>query len=215
MRPRFASVILDVDSTLCGLEGIDWLAARRGGRVADESSRLTQRAMDGEITLDSVYGARLKLIRPTLREIAALSEEYRNAIAEDAAEVIARMRQAGVHLFLVSGGIRRAIEPLAFELGFLRDDVFAVELRWDAAGEYIGFDTESPLTTQSGKLEIARGLPLDRPAIAVGDGATDLAMRPGLDAFAAYVGYIARDAVVRQADYVLHNFEELRQLVLG
>ena len=31
---RYRSVILDVDSTLCAIEGIDWLAAQRGPEVA-------------------------------------------------------------------------------------------------------------------------------------------------------------------------------------
>jgi phosphoserine phosphatase len=200
---------------LCGLEGIDWLAARRGGRIAHESSVLTQRAMDGEIPLDSVYGSRLKLIRPTLREIAALSAEYRSAVEPHAVAVVKRLREAGVHLFLISGGIRRAIEPLAIELGIPRDDLFAVELAWDAAGEYVGFDTESPLTTQAGKLTVARALSLERPALGVGDGATDAAMRPALDAFAAFTGYIARAPVVRQADHVVDSFTALEKLVLG
>lgn len=212
--PRFASVLLDVDSTLCGLEGIDWLAARRSAQVAHESAALTQRAMDGALPLDAVYGARLKLIKPTLREIAALSAEYRHALAPDAASVVRKMREAGVHLFLISGGIRRAIEPLAIELGIPRDDLFAVELGWDAAGDYIGYDTESPLATQKGKLEIARSLPLERPALGVGDGATDAAMRPALDAFAAFTGYITRDAVVGAADYVIESFTQLQRLVL-
>ncbi|HMC54586.1 MAG TPA: hypothetical protein VKH19_05400, partial [Gemmatimonadaceae bacterium] len=86
--PRFASVILDVDSTLCGIEGVDWLASRRGKLVAEESRRLTERAMDGELALDSVYGARLALIRPTLQEIASLSEAYREAVDPDAEGVI-------------------------------------------------------------------------------------------------------------------------------
>jgi phosphoserine phosphatase len=211
--PRFASVVLDVDSTLCNLEGIDWLASRRGKLVAEESRTLTQRAMDGEIPLDSVYGARLALIRPTLHEIAALSTAYRKAIEPDAARVIATLRERGVHLFLVSGGIRRAIEPLALELGFLRDDLFAVELRWDASGAYMGFDTESPLTSQKGKLDIVRALPLDRPALAVGDGATDAAMRPGVEAFAAFTGFVEREQVIRLADYVLPTFRDLETLV--
>lgn len=207
--------MLDVDSTLCGIEGIDWLAARRGALVADESRTLTQRAMDGEIALDSVYGARLAIIRPTLHEIAALSAAYREAVAPGAAEAIARMREAGVHVFLVSGGIRRAIEPLALELGFMRDDLFAVELRWDAAGAYVGFDTESPLASQTGKLDVVRSLSPDRPALAVGDGATDAAMRPAVDAFAAYIGFVMRDAVVRNADYLLADFQELERLVFA
>lgn len=212
--PRFASVLLDVDSTLCGLEGIDWLASRRGSRVAHDSTSLTQHAMDGRIPLDAVYGARLKLIKPTLREVAALSEEYRRALEPEAARVVRRMRDAGVHLYLISGGIRRAIEPLAIDLGIPRDDVFAVELAWDAAGEYVGFDTESPLTTQNGKLDVAKSLPLEHPALGVGDGATDAAMRPAIDAFAAFTGYIARDAVVRVADYVIDSFTQLERLVL-
>jgi phosphoserine phosphatase len=210
---RFASVILDVDSTLCGIEGIDWLASRRGGRVADESRSLTERAMDGEITLDAVYGARLALIRPTLQEIVALSEAYRAAVDPDAPSVIERLRSRGVHLFLVSGGLRRAIEPLALDLGFMRDDVFAVELRWDASGAYVGFDRESPLTSQEGKLEIVRRIALDRPALAVGDGATDAAMRPGVEAFAAFTGFVTREHVLKQADYVLPSFKHLQELV--
>ena len=213
--PRYASVILDVDSTLCGLEGIDWLAGRRGKLVAEDSRKLTQRAMDGEIPLDTVYGARLALIRPTLHEIAALSNAYRKAIDPDAERVIATLRERGVHLFLVSGGIRRAIAPLASQLGFQRDDLFAVELRWDESGAYVGFDTESPLTSQDGKLEIVRSLPLDRPALAVGDGATDAAMRPGVDAFAAFTGFVERENVIRLADYVLPTFRDLETLVAG
>ena len=33
--PGFRTIVLDVDSTLCGIEGIDWLAARRGHAIAE------------------------------------------------------------------------------------------------------------------------------------------------------------------------------------
>jgi len=212
---RFASVVLDVDSTLCGLEGIDWLAERKGKLVAKESRDLTQRAMDGRMPLDAVYGARLAAIQPTLQQVASLSVAYRKALAPGAGEVIARLREAGVQLYLVSGGIRRAIEPVAIELGFHRDDLFAVELRWDAAGAYVGFDTESPLATQKGKAEVIRALALDRPSLGVGDGVTDAMMRPELDAFAAFTGFAKRDVVLRGADYVIASFAELETIVLG
>jgi phosphoserine phosphatase len=45
--PRFASVFLDVDSTLCGVEGIDFLAQRRGPDVAARVTEATERAMRG------------------------------------------------------------------------------------------------------------------------------------------------------------------------
>jgi len=56
VTPRFRSVVLDVDSTLCAIEGIDWLARRRGPAVAAQVAALTDRAMDGAIALDQVYG---------------------------------------------------------------------------------------------------------------------------------------------------------------
>ena len=78
---RFASVVLDVDSTVTGIEGIDWLAALRGPEVAAESAELTKRAMNGELTLEQVYGERLRSVAPTTGDIAALSRAYIDAIS--------------------------------------------------------------------------------------------------------------------------------------
>jgi phosphoserine phosphatase len=208
-------VILDVDSTLCGVEGIDWLARRCGAHVAEQTARLTERAMNGEIPLESVYGERLSLIRPTLRDIAALSEEYVRTLATRAPEVIAQLRAAGVAVVLVSGGIRKAIEPVALHLGLARDDLFAVELQWNAEGEYTGYDTESLLTSQRGKLDIVQRLSPHPPCLAVGDGSTDAAMRPAVDAFAAYTGFAHRDSVVALADFTIGNYDELARRVLA
>src|SRR5262249_28185501 len=61
----FATVILDVDSTVAGIEGIDWLAQRRGPDVAAKIAQLTDDAMRGTLPLEAVYGARLDAIRPT------------------------------------------------------------------------------------------------------------------------------------------------------
>jgi phosphoserine phosphatase len=51
--------------------------------------------------------------------------------------------------------------------------------------------------------------------LAVGDGATDLAMRPSVDAFAAYTGFVRRDAVVARADVTVTSFRDVAEVVLG
>jgi phosphoserine phosphatase len=215
-RPRpFATVILDVDSTLSGIEGIDWLAARRGADVAARVAELTDRAMRGEIPLDAVYGERLGLVRPSAGDVAELAEAYAGAVAPGAAEAIARLREAGRTVVLVSGGLREAIVPLAASVGVAAGDVHAVGVRFDAAGAYAGFDAASPLTTQGGKRVIAERLGLPRPALAVGDGATDAAMRPAVDSFAAFTGFVRRDRVVSDADHDVSSFSQLTELVLG
>jgi phosphoserine phosphatase len=212
--PRFASVILDVDSTLCGIEGIDWLAARRGPEVAAEIAKLTQRAMDGAIPLDAVYGGRLAMVRPTAAEVGALASAYADTLAPGAREAIFRMRGEGVVLALVSGGIRQAIRPLARELGFSDASLHAVSISFDDSGVFSDYDASSPLTTHQGKKEVARSLGLTRPSLAVGDGATDVAMREVTDAFAAFTGFARREPVVRAADHVVTSFRELTDLVL-
>jgi phosphoserine phosphatase len=211
----FRSLILDVDSTLCGVEGIDFLAARRGPELGAQVARVTQRTMEGEVPLEAVYGERLALIRPTRADIAALADMYAATLAPGASDVIARLRAVGVTIVLVSGGIRQAIEPATNALGLPDEALNAVRLRFEADGTYSGFDAESPLTTQQGKQRIVAALALPRPILAVGDGSTDVAMKHAADAFAAFVGFARRENVVAEADYVVSTFEEIEALVRG
>ena len=211
----FASVVIDVDSTLSGVEGIDWLAGLRGPAMAERISALTDRAMRGEITLESVYGERLRMIAPTRREVEALAVRYVESIAPGASEAIASLRRAGVAIAVVSGGLREAIVPLARSIGAEGDALRAVAIRFDARGEYAGFDESSPLTTQQGKALVVRDLALGAPVLGVGDGVTDLAMRPAVAAFGAYTGFVRREPVVREADFTIESFAQLEALVLG
>jgi phosphoserine phosphatase len=214
MKSRFASVALDVDSTVSGVEGIDWLARRRGAVVAARIVALTDRAMRGEIPLESIYGARLAEIRPSRHDVEALSRAYIAQIAPDCERVIAELRSAGVRVVLISGGVRPGIQPLAERLRVSDGDLHAVDLRFDESGAYAGYDERSPLTTSAGKHGVLVALGLPRPILAAGDGSTDVAMRGAADTFAAYTGFAAREPVVAQADVVLSSFAELGSFVM-
>jgi len=87
-------------------------------------------------------------------------------------------------------------------------------LAFGEQGEYQGYDDVSPLTTTNGKATVVGRLYLPRPVLAVGDGVSDLAVRPAADAFAAFTGFAYRPAVVRGADHELMTFDELLKLVL-
>ena len=219
MTLLYSSVVIDVDSTLCGIEGIDFLAHRRGGDVGARIAALTDRAMRGEVELESVYGDRLAIVRPSADDVAALADEYRESLAPGAAESIGTMRSAGARLVLISGGVRQAIAPLARALGFADQDVFAVSIVFDAKGNYESFDRSSPLATQRGKPEVVERLIADRrlirPILAVGDGATDVPLRSVADTFAAYVGSARRMSVVAHADLEIASFAQLASVVVG
>lgn len=211
---RYRSLVLDVDSTVAGIEGIDWLAARRGPEVAQQTSALTHGAMDGSVKLEEVYALRLERIRPGRDDIFALSRAYVGAIAPGAVETIGRVRGAGVRVVLVSGGLRQALLPLARRVGLAPEDLHAVSIEFDSAGRYLAHDATSPLTRGDGKRDVVASLHLEHPIIAVGDGATDVAMRDAADSFVAFTGFASRPNVVARADASVSSFAELQRLLL-
>jgi phosphoserine phosphatase len=170
--------------------------------------------MEGVIPIESVYGERLRVVQPTLSEIHELSTVYLDRVTARARETLAELRARGVELVMISGGLREAILPLAKELGVREERLHAVSVFFDAEGEYAGFDELSPLTRQDGKRSMVKEMALKGPVLAVGDGMTDCEMKPVVDAFAAFTGFIKRDPVVERADYVIENFDQLRALVL-
>jgi len=197
----FACVVFDCDSTLCRIEGIDELA----GAHAAEVRALTDAAMQGTIPLEEVYGRRLRIIRPTRSRVEALGRAYVDALVPDAGETVAALRFLGKAVRVVSGGLLPPVRAVAAELGIGAEHVRAVGLRFGADGEYAGFDEGSPLARSGGKPVVLGAWGLPRPALMVGDGATDLEARPAVDAFAAYIGIAFRDAVAAGADFVLRD----------
>ncbi len=211
-RPNFRTVVLDVDSTLSGIEGIDWLAAQKGDEAAQTVARLTERAMTGEIPLENVYAERLAIVQPHADDIDSLSRAYVEAIAPGAREAVQSWLAVGVRVVIVSGGIRSALSRLAGHLGVPDSDVHAVAILHDQEGAYSG-QQPSPLSVATGKRDILKSLDLPKPVLAVGDGSTDLEMKEIADAFAAFTGFAARPSVTARADFVVSSFEELSRLV--
>ena len=214
---RFASIVFDVDSTLSGVEGIDWLAALREPALAEEVRALTTRVMAGEIAIEEVFAKRLKAVGPSRSEVEMLGETYVARVAPDAQRVLADLQRAGVRVELVSAGLRPAVSMLATRLGVPDACVHAVDVRFDSRGRFAGFDEASPLARQHGKAEVVRSASLPRPILVVGDGSTDAVIKSegAADAFAAFVGFVRRSAVVELADYVIESLAAVRELVLG
>lgn len=201
--PRFRTVIFDCDSTLSAIEGIDELAAGRREEIAG----LTASAMSGALPLESVYGARLALIRPTRAQVASLAGQYVAAAVPGARETVRGLRDGGVEVRILSGGFRQAILPFAEWLGLGAAAVWAVDLRFDPDGAYEGFDESSPLARSGGKRTVIETWrkTLPSPFLMVGDGITDLEARPAVDRFLAFAGVVDRPAVTAAADAVIRG----------
>ncbi len=198
--PAFRSVIFDCDSTLSAIEGIEELAAAH----RDEVQRFTALAMLGEIPLESVYGRRLELIRPTRTAVDRIGRQYVDRIVPGALEVVRGLMSDGIRVFILSGGLLPAVRAIGHHLGVPEHRIGAVDLYFDPAGAYAGFDESSVLTRSGGKrMWIEARTDLVRPVLLVGDGATDLEAKPVIDRFAVFTGVARREPVVAAADFVI------------
>jgi phosphoserine phosphatase len=170
--------------------------------------------MDGTIPLDEVYGRRLELVRPSRADLEHAAARYVAEMTEDAAAVIAALQRLGKAVHIVSGGLRPAVRPLAAKLGVADDRLHCVDVRFDSAGRYAGFDSQSPLARRGGKLEVARDLARrdGRPTAMIGDGVTDLEAAREVDLFIGYGGVEDREAV-RKGSPVFIRCESLAPIL--
>ncbi len=209
---RFRTVFFDCDSTLSSIEGIDEL----GREHRDEIVPLTEAAMRGDVSLESVYGRRLAIIRPTREALDQVGDLYVATLVPGARETVAALQRIGVAVHIISGGLRPAVLHAARALGVPDDHVHAVDISFDVAGGYAGYDAQSPLARQGGKPALIKSLgAIARPSMLVGDGATDLEARPAVDCFVAFAGIAARPPVVAGADAVIHARSLLPVLALA
>jgi len=207
-------IFFDCDSTLSAIEGVDELARMRPASVFEEVKRLTDQAMNGEIPLDSVYGRRLAVIRPTAQECARIGQAYIDTIEPTAVETLKRLRADGWTVAIISGGFLPAIRPLAEFLGV--EVVEAVDLYFAADGSYLGFDENHPNARNGGKPEVIRNLRDERgfrTVVMVGDGVSDLETKSEVDLFIGYGGFTPREKVRAGAEVFVTRLADVVEAV--
>ncbi len=217
----FDVVCFDCDSTLSKIEGIDELARRVG--LGEELAKLTDAAMNGDVALESIYGKRLELIKPNRAEINELAKLYIAELVDSAAECVEQLQHRQKEIHIISGGLRPAILPLARKLNIPDENVHAVDVYFSENGDYLGYDTQSPLAKNGGKAEIVAGLlnspnPLlqrgnCRKGVLIGDGKTDLEAQQAGAKVIGFGGVVQRELVKQHADFYVTHFSQILSLI--
>ncbi|MFM9001290.1 MAG: HAD-IB family phosphatase [Opitutia bacterium] len=203
-------LLLDCDSTLSSIEGIDELGRLRGPETFRAVEDMTNAAMDGGTPMEAIFARRLEIIRPTRAELAAIGAQYVATVEPTAKTTLDRLRADGWKIAIVSGGFTQAILPLAAHLGV--DHVEAVTLKFNADGSYAGFDETCPTCRSKGKNAVARRLRAELRAdrvVMVGDGASDLEVKGDADRVVGFGRYARRPKVVAGADAFITSLDQL------
>ncbi|MBF2016573.1 MAG: HAD-IB family phosphatase [Rivularia sp. T60_A2020_040] len=207
-------IIFDCDSTLSSIEGVDELARASGEEATQEIEKMTAEAMEGKITLESIFARRLSIIQPTAETVSQVGKLYIETVEPSAKQVIATLKNQGWTPVILSGGYRQAIKPLADYLDV--ELIEAVDLYFHEDGSYRDFDRNYPSTRSGGKPEIVKSLRnkySPRIIVAVGDGVSDLESKSVVDMFIGFGRYAIREKVKQQADYFITDLQEIVSLV--
>ena len=165
-----------------------------------------------QLDLGEIYGARLELLRPTEGAVARLRSAYKEHVVPEALEVISALREIGISVYVVSGGLVEPVTKFAVHLGIDANNVRGVQARFDGlsggwwrAGEpdtkdFAGFK-QGALTRTDGKPEVTRELLAGSSgrSLLVGDGASDERAAPAVDLFVGFGGVARRARVAASA----------------
>ncbi|XP_033329629.1 phosphoserine phosphatase [Megalopta genalis] len=204
------AVTFDVDSTLIQEEGIDELAKFCG--KGEEVAALTKRAMQGHTTFRQSLTNRLNIINPSLTQIEQFLSSHPPKLSPGIEALVTALRAHKKQVFLISGGFRCLIAPVATALAIPLENVFANRLKFYYTGEYAGFDENQPTVENGGKAKVIQYLKNERglkSVVHIGDGATDLETAPVADLFVGYGGVVVRESVQSGSPWYITSFDQL------
>jgi len=211
------AVCFDVDSTVIQEEGIDVLAASLG--KGEEVAAWTAKAMNGGVKFEDALAARLQIIQPSKQDVESCLMNHPFQLTPGIQDLIQALHERNTHVYLVSGGFRQMIEPIASILDIPKDRIYANTLFFETNNtnnSYAGFDTTEPTSADRGKPKALMKIKQQgnyNVMVMVGDGATDAQAKPPANSFIGFGGVAVRDYVQANACWFVRDFQDLIAVV--
>ncbi|KAG4192720.1 hypothetical protein ERO13_A07G164340v2 [Gossypium hirsutum] len=92
-------------------------------------------------------------------------------------ELVKKLKARNTDVYLIFGGFRQMINPVASILGISQENIFSNQLLFGSSGEFLGFDANEPTSRSGGKataVQQIRKVKGYKALVMIGDGATDL-----------------------------------------
>ncbi len=193
-------LICDMDSTLIGQECIDELADFAG--VKDRVSAITERAMRGEIGFEGALTERVGLLEGLPLSVLQKCFDERISLNPGARILAQTMKAHGARTVIVSGGFTFFSARVADAAGF---DYHQANILLEA-GDTLSGKVQMPILGREAKRDALNkhtsSLGGPDQAVAIGDGANDLAM---VTAAGLGIAYMAKPAVAAAAQCAIEH----------
>ena len=220
MSAKF-SLIIDFDSTIIGLETLEYLADISTNDSSDKKklisqiSHYTNLAMNGDITFEQSLDLRFDLIKLNRQDINNSISYLKNKIDTSFLDNINFFKKHFDSIYIVSGGFKSIIHSVLNSALDADWNVYANEFVFDDKGNVKGVEEGNPLSLSKGKVELVKSLNLKNDIIIVGDGYTDYEIKKFNVAkyFLAYTAHIKRNNVINNADVVCSDFYDVIEFI--
>jgi phosphoserine phosphatase len=167
--------------------------------------------MGGSMPFDVALSKRLAILQPSLSQVDEFLAKEPPILTPGIIELVAKLHDSNKKVYLVSGGFRQLIYPVADMVGISHDCVYANNLLFNEDGSYAGFDDKELTAWAGGKSRVMEELQQMHgdPLIMVGDGATDVEARPPATAVIGFGGNVVRESVLSDADWFVCDFNDM------
>jgi phosphoserine phosphatase len=168
-------LVADMDSTMIQQECIDELGVAAG--AGERIKAITARAMRGELDFDTALRERVAALKGLAAAEVDRIIATRITYMPGGKALVATMKAHGAYTALISGGFTQFTGRVARHLGFHENQANHLVIH----GGKLAGEVSEPILGQQAKVEALRRIALARgldvaDALAVGDGANDLAM---------------------------------------
>jgi len=209
--------IFDFDSTLVRIETLEALAEIALSDAPDAAAKkaeiaaLTDQAMTGQVDFGTALRRRLELLALTRGHVEALTDRILDEASASIRRNVDFFERHAERVYILSGGFREVIAPLAARLGVAPGHVLANDLIYDDEGRVTGVEDANPLSRDNGKPEVIKALNLTGPVVMVGDGWTDAEVKlaGAADRFYAFTEVVSRQKVIEVADATAASLDEV------
>ena len=189
-------LLADMDSTMIQQECIDELADEAG--VGAHVAGITARAMNGELDFEAALRERVGLLKGLPEAVIDRVYHDRITFMPGGKALLATMKAQGGYAALVSGGFTAFTARVAEALGFDENRANTLNAENGVLNGTVGMPILGKQAKLDALLEITARLGITpEEAMAVGDGANDLAM---LNRAGAGVALHAKPSVAAQCD---------------
>ena len=208
------TLLCDFDSTLIQTETLEVLAeviSADNLALKTQIETLTNRAMSGELDFHEALQARITLLKPTAKQIQDTTALLATQITPSFLKHKAYIQENADHIYIVSGGFREMITPIAAAFGIHHSHVFANDFCYEN-GIALRADPDNLMAYTDGKLRLIQRQAFPGPITMLGDGMSDaMCAQDANTTFIAFGENVRREAVRRVGAQMVNGFEAVIQ----